>query len=531
MAPRKAAGSKAAGKRRRVQSDDSDIRVLTLARSELLTPVPVSPRKKKATSKTLHASEDMLAEPDFTAELDAILQVTADGQNVTAAPLSVVNTPRPRPVRSRTKTEKAKLLAGAATASSASVKSGTPPGMGCVDSDDDLPEDVPPMHTKHAATPKSTAAPIPAAVPGNHNLQLAESLCDDVADESDGPAHAEGQVDGYSSAASIEDGDTVSARSGSVEPSAVMQNMIMLGSTEPVMVKDLQHPKLYTIYDELPILNQFRDVVLFGGRPNVTVERADFGVVIRGLPKQSVLIILCALTFTRFDFFVNTARVNPDCLGMERRRLVIANTTTPAVCIMVGTVSFCELIQGSYSSGSYTCHRIGIIPFAQEMRRDTSVWGEKLGGWNNIVGPVESGGFAFHTRPKSYTQQVQSPQTPKKNQSKMSVMISMSSSSGTRTAAPMDGRGSYLSSRSFEDPVPIYDGRGKTTSPFKFTASDFDRLTAMPLYKKGREELPTDAIVAVGYTLNTYDSHYGGVSTEQLSVNVQFVILLAIKAT
>ncbi|KAF8877033.1 hypothetical protein BD779DRAFT_1475393 [Infundibulicybe gibba] len=541
MAPRKTAGSKAAGKRKRVQSDDSDIRILTPSPSEVLAPVPITPRKKNATLKALPASEGpvptTLAEPDFSSELDAMLQVAAGHQDISAAPLTVVNSTRPRPVRSRTKTEKAKLLAGPA----AIKNSGTPPAIGGIDSDDDLPEQVLPILPKRAATVfKSAEAPTPAGIPIDHGLQLAESLCDDVVDESDDTGHAGGQVDhsGYSSAASIEDGDTVSVRSDSAEALIatiispyVNQSTIMLGSTEPVMVKDLQHPKLYTIYDGLPVLNQFRDVVLFGGRPNVTVERADFGVVIQGLPKQSVLIILCALTFTRSDFFVNTARVNPDCLGMDRHKLVIANTTTPAVCIMVGTVSFCELIQGSYTSGSYTCHRIGIIPFAQEMRRDSSVWGMKLGGWNNIVGPVESGGFAFHSRPKTYTQPVQSPQTPEKKKSKMSMMINMNSPSGSRTTTPVNGRGVYLSSRSFEDPVPIYDGRGKTTSPFKFTGKDFDRLTTMPLYRKGHEDLPNDAIVAVGYTLNTYISHYNGGSSEHLSVNVQFVILLAIKPT
>ncbi|KAF8874665.1 hypothetical protein BD779DRAFT_236415 [Infundibulicybe gibba] len=117
----------------------------------------------------------------------------------------------------------------------------------------------------------------------------AEALCDDVVDESDGTGHAVGQADGYTSAGSIEDGDTVSARSGSDKPSDVQQNLIMLQSTQPVMARDLQHPKLYAIYNDLPVLNQFRDVVLYGGRPNLTVERADFGRVIQGLPRQGVL--------------------------------------------------------------------------------------------------------------------------------------------------------------------------------------------------------------------------------------------------
>ncbi|KAF8875564.1 hypothetical protein BD779DRAFT_1678171 [Infundibulicybe gibba] len=379
MAPRKTAGSKAAGKRRRVQSDDSEV--------EVLETVPVSPRKKKVNSKAVPASEEaaynMLAEPDFSAELDAMLQVTASDENASAAPLSVVNTPRPRPVRSRTKTEKAKVLAEATVVE----KIATPPGIGGIDSDNEFPgEHVLPIYPKHVAkSTNSVSAPTAAAISVNH-LQLAESLCNEVAIESDGTERAGGQVDGYSSAVSIGDGESASERSVSAEPFDVKQNTIMLQSTEPVMIRDIQHPKLYQIYDGLPVLNHFCDVVLFGGRPNVTVERADFGEVIRGLPKQTILIILCALTFTRYEFFVNTA-------------------------------------------------------------------------------------------------------------------------------------------------LPIYDGRGRTSSPFKFTGNDFDRLTEMPLYKKGREDLPVDAIVSVGYTLNTYTGHYNGVESENLSVNVQFVILLAIKAT
>ncbi|KAF8867852.1 hypothetical protein BD779DRAFT_1685221 [Infundibulicybe gibba] len=62
MAPRKTASSKAAGKRRQVQSDNSDVKVLNM--------VPISPRKKKVTSKAVPTSEqttyNMLAESDFS---------------------------------------------------------------------------------------------------------------------------------------------------------------------------------------------------------------------------------------------------------------------------------------------------------------------------------------------------------------------------------------------------------------------------------------------------------------------------------
>ncbi|KAF8881013.1 hypothetical protein BD779DRAFT_1675678 [Infundibulicybe gibba] len=537
MPPRKTAGSKAAGKRRRVQSDNSDIEVLDSV---------VSPRKKQVTSKVLPASQEpiynMLAQPDLTAELDALLDVSPSGQSSSIAP-------RPRPIRSRAKTEKGKLLTESSTSTvRRNIRNATtPPVMGGLDTDDELPEHVLPIDSKHVEVPKVTptppgdAASTPDAPQINQGFTLLESLYDDVAVDSD---DVDNQAECDSVESFIDDSDTGSVRSGKNSRTAqnvdgsstnytldVKPNTTMLESTEPVMVPDFQHPKLLKIYDKLPVLSRFCDVVPFGGRSNSSVERADFGAVIQGLPKPTVLIILSGLTFVKSGFFVNTARANPACLGMEARRLVIANTTTHAVCIMMGTVVSCDLIARSHTSGSYTTHQISILPFAQEMRRDSSVWGMKLGGWDRIVGPVDSGGFAFHTRPKSNTQQWvgQSPQTPKKNKSKTSVVISSPSSRPQTTTS--SGNQGYPQSRSFEEGVPIYDGRAKTSLPFKFTDKDFDRLTSMPLYRNGREDLPMDAIVAVGYTLNTYVRHYNGGSTEQLSSNVLFVILLGIKPT
>ena len=74
--------------------------------------------------------------------------------------------------------------------------------------------------------------------------------------------------------------------------------------------------------------------------------------------------------------------------------------------------------------------------------------------------------------------------------------------------------------------VPIYDGRVKSGKPFTFTTQDFRDLTSWPLYKKGGRDLPEDAVVAVGYTMNTYNSERTGAMV--LSTNVQFVILLAV---
>jgi hypothetical protein len=74
--------------------------------------------------------------------------------------------------------------------------------------------------------------------------------------------------------------------------------------------------------------------------------------------------------------------------------------------------------------------------------------------------------------------------------------------------------------------VFIYDGRKRQNrEAFAFTQQDFNSLASWPLYKGGQKDLPSDAMVAVGYTLSTYTSHAG---TKCLSTNVQFVILLGL---
>ena len=74
--------------------------------------------------------------------------------------------------------------------------------------------------------------------------------------------------------------------------------------------------------------------------------------------------------------------------------------------------------------------------------------------------------------------------------------------------------------------VPIYDGRSvKGAREFTFSDADFEKLTTWPLYEQGLQDLPYDAIVSVGYTLNTFGE--GPCSGPNgLSTNLHFVILL-----
>jgi hypothetical protein len=75
--------------------------------------------------------------------------------------------------------------------------------------------------------------------------------------------------------------------------------------------------------------------------------------------------------------------------------------------------------------------------------------------------------------------------------------------------------------------VPIYDGRQvEGAREFTFTDADFARLSTWPLYEGGVQDVPCDAVVTVGYTINTFGE--GSRGPIGLSTNLHFVVLLAL---
>jgi hypothetical protein len=112
---------------------------------------------------------------------------------------------------------------------------------------------------------------------------------------------------------------------------------------------------------------------------------------------------LAGLQFAKSGFYVNTSRADPEWLTVESRMLKIAGTDQVAVCLMLGTTNECALIDVGYSgppSSAFTVHKISIAPFSQEMRRDSSCWGQ-LFQFQIITGPVSPLGISFSTRKES----------------------------------------------------------------------------------------------------------------------------------
>jgi hypothetical protein len=72
--------------------------------------------------------------------------------------------------------------------------------------------------------------------------------------------------------------------------------------------------------------------------------------------------------------------------------------------------------------------------------------------------------------------------------------------------------------------VPIYDVR---KIKFNFTAESFASIASLPLYRGGISDLPQNAAVTVGYTINTYSyiQKEAPFNSLALSLNIQFVML------
>ena len=72
--------------------------------------------------------------------------------------------------------------------------------------------------------------------------------------------------------------------------------------------------------------------------------------------------------------------------------------------------------------------------------------------------------------------------------------------------------------------VPVYDVR---KTKFNFTAESFASLSSLPLYRGGISDLPQNAVVTVGYTVNTYPYNQKEAPSKSLtlSLNIQFFML------
>ncbi|KAF8882600.1 hypothetical protein BD779DRAFT_1674939 [Infundibulicybe gibba] len=305
----------------------------------------------------------------------------------------------------------------------------------------------------------------------------------------------------------------------------------------PIMDHALQDHDAYSMYENLPYLQNVCEVVPYGSGPPME-NHANLAFIRQAVSKRTLDLILMGMLFVNNGCYVNTARIEPNKLAVatatnaadsiKLQLTLSARTNENAVGIMIGMVTECFLVE-EYTSISnekpFSFHKITISPFAQEYRRDVALWGQML-NFRTIVGSVSAQGLSFTTRRKTaYTSTFSSPHTPQKpNKFLMTVSNPLTPCAGSSNNR---GSGGYPTSRRFDEKVLIYDGRAKTARPFTFTPDDFSKLATWPIYKEGHADLPQNSLVTVGYTLNLY-SWPSGSDNSQLSTNVHFVILLGV---
>ncbi|KAF8874342.1 hypothetical protein BD779DRAFT_1476552 [Infundibulicybe gibba] len=247
--------------------------------------------------------------------------------------------------------------------------------------------------------------------------------------------------------------------------------------------------------ERLPILGPLRVIHAFGSSGNEPTERVSFTPLSKKLSDSANAIFLRGLTFDNHGFYINTSRANPSLLGVNARRVIMANSATNMVGIMLGMLTECFLYR-EHTSGSankpYITHKVTILPLAQEFRRDTTVWGQVL-NFHRIVASVSEDGISFHTRPKILGSEsvASSPATPRKPRGGIYLTVNSSPAATSQNKSSGLTYTSYPGSRAFED-------------------------------DSGREDILVESLVAVGYTLNTFGEK------PQLSTNIQFLILLGV---
>ncbi|RDB30829.1 hypothetical protein Hypma_005839 [Hypsizygus marmoreus] len=293
-----------------------------------------------------------------------------------------------------------------------------------------------------------------------------------------------------------------------------------------VMQESLWEPQLTAHYKSLPALERFCEVTPFTyAKGDGSTLRVTVGNMAKGMRREELPNLIRGIMFKQSGFYINTACIDPSLLYVDSRRLKITATKQPAVCVMIGLVTECYLrssVQTGGNQSQYAVHRLTVAPAPQEMRRDMSTWG-LLFGFSEMPAPITDSGFSFNTfgEGKFPTFASSAPSTPKKATSRYATAFTSPVMSKARAAQRYDQGLAY------EVDVPIYDGRpGKNRGkPFTFSDEDFNGLSTWPLYAGGKHDIPSDSIVAVGYTLATFNVNK--IPPVNLCSNIHFVVVLS----
>ncbi|KAG6850006.1 hypothetical protein H0H93_002624 [Arthromyces matolae] len=271
-------------------------------------------------------------------------------------------------------------------------------------------------------------------------------------------------------------------------------------------------------------------------------ETSNYNVMVPGLQNPHMKLtyddlctlpsIIAGFLFVRHAIYMNPARIDVGLLcSSPARRLAFAGEGPFCICIMIGIVSECYLIDaldvGTESYPKPRQHRISIIPTQQEERRAISAMCSGLNFAGNPKGFYSYYGMSFITngeREPVTTTLVDGYHLPKAkavNPDPLAAMFTVTSSK--KRPANQPGYELKYATTNFDNRVPIFDGRAETGEPFRFTSAQFDSILSWRTYEHNAVEVPKGSVVAVGYTTN----HYVIKGSLYMPTYVKFVMLLS----
>ncbi|KAF9455955.1 hypothetical protein BDZ94DRAFT_1315650 [Collybia nuda] len=349
-----------------------------------------------------------------------------------------------------------------------------------------------------------------------------ESICSDMRsdrylDTDDDGSDGEDQSSDSVILEGSEKGDVEAIDTGNLSDSGTMSN-----DPDDVTSTVYQDLAIARLYLGLPYLDYLRPIIPY--RPTTTSARFLFSKIAPTLNKSEIKNLLSALCFTHADFFVNFSRVHPDILRADNGRIRMARPDNAAavglytgICTR-GTVVDVDLIGPPQSQ--YEVHGISVAGTDQDTRRQMALMGKVL-NYSEVTGNSSDLGLSFYTRGQgkggAFSQYTSS--------SSMTAGHSLSSLiSSVAMPGPVGSvRGGYPASRSFDQRIPVYDGREGTGRKFTFSEADFKDLSSWPLYKRGNGEVDSGTLVSVGHTVGTFKGASGSLF---LSMNIQFIIVI-----
>ncbi|KAF9455485.1 hypothetical protein BDZ94DRAFT_1278071, partial [Collybia nuda] len=183
----------------------------------------------------------------------------------------------------------------------------------------------------------------------------------------------------------------------------------------------------------------------------------DFSVIAKTMQYNDVKNLVALINgFTTYGQFIYIPRADPNLLVLEGRKLRLSSRPGPAICLMPGLVTQSHLINSliiGRPGFKFSAHGLTIACFQQELRRESSVWGEKLKLDPVFCGNVGPFGMSFvmlgegkgFVHPQNNFRSMSAPSTPKRPTS------SLVSSVKSPIAARKHSSHVFPSIRNFED--------------------------------------------------------------------------------